>query len=56
MNEIKRFDTKKECGEYMANNKISPTIYGALSAIDRSIQYNRPYKNKYYFKKIKNNI
>ena len=40
----------------MINNKISPTIKTALSAIDRSIQYNRPYKNKYYFKKIKNNI
>lgn len=56
MNEIKKFNTKKECGEYMVNNKISPTIRTALSAIDRSIQYNRPYKNKYYFKKIKNNI
>lgn len=56
MNEIKKFNTKKECGEYMINNKISPTIKTALSAIDRSIQYNRPYKNKYYFKKIKNNI
>ena len=53
---INKFGTRRECAEWLKENNIIKTIRSGESAIDRSIQYNRPYKNKYYFKKIKNNI
>ena len=48
---IKSFETKKECAEWLKCKNGLNTINTALSAIDRSVKLNKPYKNKYYFRK-----
>ena len=51
---INEFKTISDCSNWMVNNGISNNISSAKSAINRSIENNRFYKNKYYFKKVKN--
>lgn len=50
---IENFESKKQCSEWLVNNKICNNINSANSAIDRSIKYNRLYKGLYYFEKYK---
>ena len=56
MNEIIRFYSIKEMAEYLVDNNICGAKSTAIDTINRIAKNCKPYKNKYYFKKIKNNI